>query len=87
MNGIILPYGGKDIGFELASVDVKIPAQLIFVRFNMYDGEILTPVVYDVVIKDNLNINYNDISEYYRRLCIDLGIDPSIVPDGMVLTL
>ena len=83
MTGITLKYYDEDYRFVLDRIEAIMQPIMVIIVFRMYQNEEITNRTYSVVVKNRLDLDWGNFSYYYRLLCEDLKLDPSIVPDGM----
>lgn len=82
MKGLILNVWGPDYLFLLDRIEVNMESKKTTVGFRLYLNDVITNKMH-YLTKEGLDLDWGNISGYYRLLCIDLKVDPSIVPDGM----
>jgi len=84
MKGLILNYYGVDYYFLLNRISVDMPNKIVNIDFDMAEpGTDVFNRSHTVMLRDRLDLAWGNISDYYRLLCVDIGVDPSIVPDDM----
>ena len=87
MAGITLPYENAYYIFEVSDIHVNVSNNMLDVTFRLYytNGDI-TNKTYTVMRRGDqfdIYMNYNDYAAYYRMLCVDINLDPSIIPDDL----
>jgi len=90
MNGVTLHWEDHDYTFVLFDIKVDLFTRMFQATFFLYLGEERTNKIYTITrMGENFDplMNYNNYSLYYKMLCEDLGLDPSIIPDGLTLII
>ncbi len=84
---ITLPYESGNYKFELNDINVSLRLKLMDVVFKIYkeDGT-ETNHTYTVTRSGeefDVTFDFNNYSLYYKMLAVEIGADPSLVPDNL----